>query len=358
MSRGDMVGKSRAQLLPESVVVIAMLMLVLLMVLIANRQLESQSIRLQQQLQASTAATQMAMAINKVSSGGEGAQMSFFNSAGPSVTSMQLFDGRSLRVHYASGGHVSMPLVTNRTRANLAAFWEFGANSTTAYDSSGYGNDGTVNGALWTAAGKYGGAFVFDGATTYVSAPTKSNPFADKQGTFAAWLNYSQSSLNNNTHGIINRVWGGGPNNRIYISYSSSQLKFEPTAWNVKSYGCANATLAPNAWHHVAVTSHESGGNLSTSFYVDGEKRCSWSDPVTANLSFSSGSATRTIGNVQFGPPWYYFFNGTIDDVRIYNRVLSEEEISMMYKQGGSAIPLNRQVEIKNVNGTVYIFAS
>jgi len=107
--------KSRAQLIPESVVVIALLMFVLMMVLIANKQFEFQSAQLQQQLQASTAATQMASAINKVAAAGDGAQVSFYNSVGPSVTSMQFFGGRSLQASYAAGGYVSVPLVTNKT---------------------------------------------------------------------------------------------------------------------------------------------------------------------------------------------------------------------------------------------------
>ena len=80
-----------------------------------------------------------------------------------------------------------------------------------------------------------------------------------------------------------------------------------------------------NAWQHVAVVF----GTSEVKFYKNGE--------LVASLLFSGFGSTvypLTIGNSAGG--WNEFFDGIIDDVRIYSRALSDSEIQELYNEGGT----------------------
>ena len=73
--------------------------------------------------------------------------------------------------------------------AELVAHWTFDEGSgNIAYDSSGNGNNGTINGAEW-GDGKYGKALQFNGQDNYVEMPTSNSLEMDANVTIAAWIN-------------------------------------------------------------------------------------------------------------------------------------------------------------------------
>lgn len=331
----------------ESIITLGAMLILLLAMMIINGNLRSQSAALQQQLEAASAAAQVALAINAAAAGGNGSQVSFLNSVGGDVTSISIYAGRSLRVAYAAGGYVSQPLVTNRTVTNLAAYWSFDENSQSVSDMSGNGNSGTVSGAVWTANGKYGGAYSFNGVNAYINAPsTQPNPFTSMQGTFSAWVYLASGG---GSSGIISHAWGASSDNAIWLD-SGGKLYFQPVNVN-PPLSCTSGGAVPlNSWAHMAVVSYESLSNLNTIFYINGAQACSFSEPVTGIEFFDSNTMARQIGLANGA-----YFNGYMDEVRIYNRALSPDEISAMYVGRAGAIPINRMVSARNSNGIIYI---
>ena len=330
-----------------------MLMFLLISMLI-NNSLETQSRETRQQLQASAAANQLALAINRVAAAGDGTQISFFNTAGPDVVSMDIFVGRSLQAGYSAGGYVTVPLSTNKTKTNLVAYWAFNSADTPIYDGSGEGNSGTCAAPkcpTWTNDGYKNGAYSFDGSDDppegdFITAQITSDRFERKQGTFSAWLYVVPKSGGGSIPGIVRQVWGGSTASRIYIQENQWTMSFAPA--NGGSVDCQDA-ITPNSWQHIAVVSQSSSSSLQIKFYINGVEKCS----VTSSEQFFSGQEDRIIG--KFNPGAGQLFKGTLDEVRIYNRALSAQEIRMMAQGRAGAIPLNQQIYIRNVNGTVYI---
>ena len=199
------------------------------------------------------------------------------------------------------------------------AHWKLDEGSgTTASDSSGNGNTGTLlNGPSWTT-GKLNNSLSFDGVDDYVTLPdmgtVESYPF-----TFTAWF---RSSSSDNDMTIVSQENSGDQTQRVQLYFTDGLL-----SWNIRSTAAeAEIQVAgqyrDGNWHHVAGVSMASNNH---EFFVDG---------VSVGISAVNVPAPAvnkaTIGN------WFfvagYFFTGAIDDVRIYNRALSSQEVQNLYQ--------------------------
>lgn len=200
-----------------------------------------------------------------------------------------------------------------------AGLWHFNEDSgTTIADSSGNGNTGTYhgesfndgtlkNGPQWVD-GKYGKALQFDGSDDYVDCGNDSSLNLDNEVTVEAWVKpiavpssgEGLASKADLSYGLTYYV-----NGQVYF-YTYSGSHFSTTS------------LPTGEWSHVVGTYDGTTRRL----YVNGVLKDEDNDP---GLSLSS-SAKFKIG--------YYsgYFNGLIDEVRIYNRALSEAEIKAIYQ--------------------------
>ena len=218
-------------------------------------------------------------------------------------------------------------LISDSLFNGLVGWWKFDeTNGTVAYDSSGNGNDGNLtNGPTW-ASGKIGGALSFDGVDDYVLIPATSD--LDLQTlSISAWVyssNYVQDGFifEKTTNGELNTQYNLflGSNNKIYwrtkppnAGYENGDLK---TDTNLSSWNLISGTY----------------DGTSKKIYVNSDMvaSMSWSSPVDTNpngISIIGAFARISIGSD-------YFFNGTIDDVRIYDRALSAAEVQALYQLG------------------------
>jgi len=201
--------------------------------------------------------------------------------------------------------------------------WHFDEGSgTTAYDSSGNENNGSlVNDPTW-ANGKFGKAIQFDGVDDYVQVNYRlSTPI-----TIAAWVNLPDFThtlntlLNTYPHPVIiislNRLGMG--ETYVYIGSGSGWI-------GVPSI-ISNQSLEQNKWHYVVYTNDGTMGVL----YHDGVNVGSSSHvPSGYGDFFWLGAATYAYPSV--GEP----FTGFMDEVSIYNRALSTAEISDLYNNYG-----------------------
>ena len=111
--------KTAGQIAPEAVVIAGVMLFLLLAMYTVSVNLQQQWDRQRQSLQAEAAASDLAQAINTVAAEGDGTSLLYFNSAGPEVTNVSVYQFRSLRAYYKAGGFVSVALVTNQTNSSF-----------------------------------------------------------------------------------------------------------------------------------------------------------------------------------------------------------------------------------------------
>jgi len=196
------------------------------------------------------------------------------------------------------------------------AYYRFDTGSgTTLVDSSGNGNDGIISGASWVS-GKFGNALEFDGENDYVNI-SDSPSLSLKNMTITFWF-YPKSTKR--------RVLQKQLEYDFYIN-DNSELEFwfsDGSFWyGGSSEGCY-LSVSLNQWHFVAAEVNTSGiGKL----YVDGNiVTCQAYEPFYLGDTSSPLRLGTTIDSQQF-------FNGTLDELRIFNRTLTDEEISYLYNQ-------------------------
>ncbi len=214
-------------------------------------------------------------------------------------------DGATVKVTSPSGFSTSK---VARPCEKAVGCWDFDeASGTTAYDSSPYGNTGTlINGPTW-ANGKYGNSLSFDGSNDYVNI-TDNPELNSNVITFGAWF---KTSGTNDYSGIITKY-------NTTSGYSGFILAVN---WNsvvrcdilyTSSYSTAESLQAieDGRWHY-AVCSYN--GSV-ISLYVDGVKTVT---NFGVGLAPSIGYPLK-IGQDNAGR----YFNGTIDEIRVYNRAI------------------------------------
>lgn len=184
-------------------------------------------------------------------------------------------------------------------------------------DFSGYGNHGTIHGATWTD-GKFGKALYFDGEDDYVEIPDDESLDITDEITIEAWVKLD-SSWSDYGH-ICTKRDGTDTAWQFYIG-PDRKLGANGGAYTEDAHG---ATQIPTEqWTHVTVVIT---GN-TFNFYVNGNF-----DATDTATALATNSVPVSIGARFNGyPSLAYPFVGTIDEVRIYNRALSEEEIKAHY---------------------------
>ncbi len=182
-------------------------------------------------------------------------------------------------------------------------------------DSSGNGHQGTLNGDPLWVAGFDGDALEFDNAGDFVSIDGYKGIMGTNPFTVTAWIKTA-------TNGQM-ISWGStGAGQRVEFRVNGGRLRFDTNGGNVQG----DTNVLDNQWHHVALTVQAnatiSSGDIT--FYLDGQDdtRTS-SDTDVLNLTSNF--------DVKFGQMYDFsssrWFIGSIDDVRIYSKVLTPEEI-------------------------------
>ena len=220
----------------------------------------------------------------------------------------------------------------------LIAYYPFNGN---ANDESGNGNHGTVNGATLTSDrdGNENSSYSFDGVSSSIS--TVGNFNFNNELTFSSWI-YIESYIEDGVHErIVNSSEGtGGIQDRWMFNVSpnseSSTLEFNIGYTGNEVQGLK--TIPLNKFTHVAFTFK----NGEVVIYMDGEIDSSSTLGIT-NLNFINSPID--LGSVN---GLESFFNGELDDIGIWNRALSEQEIQNLYNSSSGDILLNGTVSAEN----------
>jgi hypothetical protein len=209
----------------------------------------------------------------------------------------------------------TMAQVPNYVPANgLVGWWPFNGN---ANDESLNGNNGTVNGATLTndRFGNANSAFSFDGINDWIVVPDNNSLDITQELTLSAWINLSSiNSFNCIISKDINATDEG-----YRLDILNNKLRMIKTN---SSNSQGNTVIDENFWIHTLVTFK----NDTVNFYLNGE---------SDGTFFAQGSITPTLNNLTFGVQnqvsTLQYVNGALDDIGIWNRALTQEEITDLY---------------------------
>jgi hypothetical protein len=239
---------------------------------------------------------------------------------------------------WLTSGHLVTPV--DPGTASLQAQYQFEGNTN---DGSGKGRNGTAIGGPLFVAGKVGQAISLDGTDDYVTIAGYKGILADAGGvqqpfTITAWGKTTDSG----DRTIAS--WGTNSNmQRVDFRLASGRLRVEHGAGNVQG----DTTLNDNNWHHVALTVIR-GATISypdVQLWLDGKDNTRAStDPdafsITAGVDMAIGYRATAADR---------YFLGAIDDVRLYDRALSQAEVVWL---AGITAPFSKPFDL-NVDGAV-----
>ena len=240
----------------------------------------------------------------------------------------------------------------------LVGWWKMDeASWGTVADSSGRNNNGTaLNGAMPTA-GKFGNAGNFDGINDYMSI-TNTGLNLTGQISVVAWLKNSDTTFSDTyANYAISKGIQGGPNWNDYVLTITPSNKFSFfVQTNIGGYGVVTVNSYDTNYHLVVGTFDPVGNQLK--IYVDGNLE----NTVTTSGSLKNTNSTFYIGDWNGSSGWH-FWNGRIDDVRVYNRAINADEILGLYNYAPSPIAywrfdegsgtIAKDLSGNNLNGTL-----
>ncbi|SDR98467.1 Concanavalin A-like lectin/glucanases superfamily protein [Mucilaginibacter mallensis] len=223
----------------------------------------------------------------------------------------------------------SLNAIPSTISNGLVAYWTF---ANTAYDLSGNGNNGTLS-TVTTTSDRFGnstGAYSFNGTSSYVSVPDNAAlRLNDTSFTLNAWVKIAAYNSSYGSVLLSKRITGA--NNGWNMSVTGNLgspigvLSYGPGGGSTNAVGAT--VIGLNSWHMVTST-YSYGNHQKLRIYVDGALSDS-----TINISKANASITAMLyigaDNPSIGTS--YFFNGSLNDIRIYSRAITPTEINQLY---------------------------
>ncbi len=219
----------------------------------------------------------------------------------------------------------------------LVAYYPFNGN---ANDASGNGHNGKLYGGVSFTNGKIGKAAYFDGKDDYIKIYSGGELIKTNYITVTGWIkpfSFSQNKCSQNTIFVQNDINSGYVTHDIFFGGDddASGKGIDDSLWYDNwlpsgGYISSSKSLKKNTWVHFAVV--RSNGHVI--FYVNGKQ--------TAKKSYNEiRKSANSIDNVLIGARYYKGssnceYHGLIDELRIYNRAITESEIQEVYNYSGS----------------------
>lgn len=244
----------------------------------------------------------------------------------PSLGSTYLSDGNILYIYLNEWKEISFGETQPTAFSNLTAWYKLNeTNGTLASDFSNNSNYGVLNGGLTFSgtAGKKGGALLFDGSDDEIDIPSSDSiNFGTGDFTISAWF-YRHENAQTNLRILSKGAGNNLASNAGFCFYgSNTSISFAVNPSGPRST-ISSSHSGVNKWIHV--TGVVERGGLQK-LYIDGALVNSTAAPTGS----VSGSIPLAIGsNQSLGQRW----DGLIDDVRLYNRALSDSEILALQQE-------------------------
>jgi len=244
----------------------------------------------------------------------------------------------------SSAGPISQDLV-------LYYAFDEGAGDTVS-DPSNYSNTGTINGAEWVD-GKFGKALEFNGVDTYVDCGDSDSLQIEKEITLAAWVKPAviPAQMHSDSRIVARENSGAGAPWASYGLTSNGGatgfLAFEISAAQADVYPKQTTIIEAGVWYHLAGVYDGSKCDI----YLDGvlEGSLAQTGNLVINPDINTMVGADTNRNIEY-------FEGVIDEVVIYSRALTPEEIgTIMEAPLSSTIAVMEQGSLVTAWGNIKI---
>ena len=208
------------------------------------------------------------------------------------------------------------PVFSETTKVGLVAAYGFEeVSGLTVADASGNANHGTISNAVRISTGRYGKALEFNGTNAWVTVNESASLDLSTGMTLEAWV-YPTVEMNNWAT-VIMKEQTGQQVYTLYANTDSNQPALDPWINGSENLLSGGTILSPNQWWHLVGT-YDGHNEI---LYINGEQVAI---RTQANDILTSSGALRIGGD----SIWGEYFQGYIDEVRIYNRALSIEEVN------------------------------
>lgn len=213
----------------------------------------------------------------------------------------------------------------------IAAWAPFlGATGTKVYDWVRTNSGVLTNASLATAWASNGGnsTLLLDGSDDYVDVGSVTALNLTGAMSFSCWY---RSTSAKSSQAFIAACNSGGSLANYAVTYNFNPNKFE--FWNNASGPVisSTATISDTAWHHFACVRSGSNGSWNLSLYIDG----ALDKTGTSAIDPSGGVYSISLG--RFGAFGGYYVLGNLDDLRLYNRVITASETRLLSTRRGIA---------------------
>jgi len=207
-------------------------------------------------------------------------------------------------------------------RCGTVAYWSFDNQADPGNDDSGNGNDGTLYGPTWDPTGKINGALSFDGTDDYVSVADDDTLDITDELSIEAWVRTPIDMSTNPRMQIVDKGEHLGTSEGYMLMVYNGDLYGRVNKDN--GTACIYEYPDDKNWHHVVYTFKSGEQKL----YIDGNPVAS----KTQITTIGTNDQDLLIGN---GVNRSYYWNGEIDEVRIYNHVIPEPCTLLLLGLGG-----------------------
>ncbi|MBX4212008.1 right-handed parallel beta-helix repeat-containing protein, partial [Candidatus Pacearchaeota archaeon] len=188
-------------------------------------------------------------------------------------------------------------------------------------DLSSWGNNATnVSGAFPNSTGKFNSSYTFDGVDDYLEVPYSQKLYSNTSFTFSAWFLTRNNAATGNSRYILDTGFAGDAGAGLYLD-DSARISF----YYNDSGGNAVFSFVPNTdqWYHVVGTYNGSLQTLYVNGIFNGSKNTTPTDfSKFGNFNVLIGARARDTSKV---------WNGSIDEVMIFNRSLTSTEVLALY---------------------------
>ena len=216
----------------------------------------------------------------------------------------------------------------NAVDPSLAAYWKFDDGSgTTAFDSSGNGNDGVFVGDPKWVAGKFGGALEFNG-DDYLNCGNGPSLQIQDQITITFW--FKVQAFSNSWEAFLAKSDGAYRASRSATTGNATHMGASGTSvGGGNGWFDAAIIITDNQWHHWAGVYDGTEGRI----YIDGI--LDTASPGTGQINLTSSDLYIGENSGATGR----FLHGLMDEVRIYSRALTDAEILEVMAGAGAEYP-------------------
>ena len=229
----------------------------------------------------------------------------------------------------AEARHLITPVEPEDT--GLVAHWKMDedAGATTLVDSAGGDNNATVVTGTTGVPGKFGNAIQLRWVSNPVTAPDTGLPAGTSPCTISVWFQQTAEYIGQNGVFVSYGTQADGQYRAMTKNNASAYRAFHWAA--DMTPGTAASPAGPDVWHHVAFTFDKTANMQAV--YLDGI--LIGTDAIADEVDVVLNGRV-IIGDMDLGEE---IFNGFLDDLRIYNRVLSAQEIAWL---GGRIMPFDQ----------------